>query len=153
MRPGEQRGELGTAGWVIVLVVVGSLVAIPYVFMTKQGTNDARTAVAAASRASDAATEATLTDAIHAVQTVFVSNGTLTGFSPAEGAAEEPQIHWGTAIPSAPGVISIRGADAASVALVTTGATGPLCIAFSDGVVTYGHAEAANAATCPDAGW
>jgi hypothetical protein len=153
MRLGEQRGELGTVGWVIVLVVVGSLVAIPYVFMTKQGANDAQTAVAAAGRASDTAAEATLTDATHVVQTVFVSNGTLTGFSPAEGAAEEPQIHWGTASPSAPDVVSIRGADATSVALVTMGATGPLCIAFNDGVVTYGHAEAANAAQCPDAGW
>jgi hypothetical protein len=149
----DQRGEFGTLGWVITLVVVGALVAIPYVFMTKQEANDAQTAVGAASQASDVATESTLTDAIHVVQSLFVADGTLEGLTPAQAAAEEPQVPWGNASPASPSVVSIRGADATSVALVTMGATGPLCIAFSNGAVTYGHADAANAAQCAGAGW
>jgi hypothetical protein len=153
MRLGEQRGELGVIGWVVVLAVVGALVAIPYVFMTKQEANDAQTAVGAASRASDVAAETSLTDAIRVPQTLFVSDGSLTGFSPQQAAAEEPQIRWGSTPTAVAGTISIRGADASSVALVTLGATGPLCIAFDGGVVTYGHADAANASECAGTSW
>jgi hypothetical protein len=148
----EELGEVGTFGWVVILLVVGALVAVPYVFMTRQEANDAQTAVAAGGRANDVAAQADLVNATTVAQAWFATNGTLQGFSPTEAAAQEPSIVWDAAA-AQPGHVSVRGADATSVVLVTLGAGGPLCVGIIDGAVTRGRADAATAAQCTDQGW
>lgn len=139
-------------GWAVILVVVGALVAIPYVYLTRQEAGGAQTALAVADQANDVAAESALTTAAAVAQSWLATNASLQGFGPAQASTEEPSIAWDAAAAQA-GHVSIRGADAASVVLVTQGAAGPLCIAVNGGVLTYGHADAANAAQCAGRAW
>lgn len=144
---------MSLVGWVVILVVVGALVAVPYVFMMRGETDGAKTAVDAASRASDVGAETTLTDALRVAQTWYATNGSLQGFGPAQAATEEPQTPWDASPTAEVGHVSIRGADASSVVLVTMGSSGPLCVSLSSGRAGYGHVDAANASQCAGVSW
>jgi hypothetical protein len=149
----SERGELSLTGWAGVFVVVAILVWVPYMMLTRHRPPPVDQNIAAIDRAEDTSAEVTLTDAVEVAQTWYASNGTLQGFTPAVATAQEPDTHWDASPTAESGAISIHGADATSVVLVTKGA-GPLCIAVNaTGTVTYGHVDASSAAECTGAAW
>jgi hypothetical protein len=78
----------------------------------------------------------------------FANSGSYAGFTPTTAAAEEPSINW-TIGAAVVGSVSIRGADATSVALVTKDASGAIqCVGLTSGVKTTGTQDAQSAAGC-----
>jgi hypothetical protein len=149
----SERGELSLTGWAGVFVVVAILVWVPYSLLTRHRAPPVDQNVLAIDKAKDTSAEVTLTDAAEVAQTWYEGSGSLQGFTPATATAQEPQTHWNASPTALVGSISIRGADATSVVLVTKG-SGPLCIAVNTtGKVTYGHVDAANAVQCAGASW
>jgi hypothetical protein len=149
----SERGELSLTGWFGVFVVVAILVWVPYSIMTRHRPPPVDQNLLAIDKAKDTSAEVTLTDAVEVAQTWYATTGSLQGFTVATATAQEPNTHWSGSTTAQSGIVSIRGADADSVALVTRGAT-PLCIAVSSsGRVTYGHVNAMNAADCTGAAW
>jgi hypothetical protein len=149
----SERGELSLTGWAGVFIVVAILVWVPYSLLTRHRPPPVDQNLLAIDKTKDTSAEVTLTDAVEVAQTWYASNGTLLGFTPAAAIAQEPDTRWNASTTATSGVISIRGADATSVVLVTKGA-GPLCIAVnSTGAVTYGHVNATSAAECTGAAW
>jgi hypothetical protein len=150
----SERGELSLSGWAGVFVAVAILVWVPYSLLTRHRPPPVDQNILAINKAKDTSAEVTLTDAAEVAQTWYEASGSLAGFTPAVATAQAPQTHWDASAKAEIGSISIRGANATSVVLVTKGGTGPLCIAVNTtGKVTYGHVDAAGAAECAGAAW
>jgi hypothetical protein len=147
-----EPGELSLTGWGLVFILVAILVWVPYSLLTRHHPPAKDQNLAAIDQATDASAQVTLTGALEVAQTWFTTNGSLQGFTAATATAEEPATHWDASPTAEAGHVSIRGADATSVVLVTKGA-GPLCVALNAGRVTYGHVDATSATQCTGAGW
>jgi len=148
-----ERGELSVVGWAVILVVVGSLVAIPYVFMARKEADTARTGIDAIGQANDAAAQLQLKNALVGAQTWYAEQGTLEGFSAAQATAFDPQTPYDENGAATTGRVSVRGVGADTVVFVTKGGAGPLCAALNAGSVTYGSVDAASALQCSGTGW
>lgn len=152
----DRRGQRGGANIVVVVVVlalVGAAVAATFVLMGRQETGAAQTALDLVPKADDASAEVMLNSALTGAQTWWAENGTMVGYGPAAAAEFEPDVRFDAAPVAQTQQVSIRGADATSVVLVTRGGTGALCLGLTDGVVSYGRADAASAAQCVGSSW
>jgi hypothetical protein len=149
----SEHGALSLIGWVVVLFVVGSLVAIPYVFMARQEADTAQTGIDAVGQANDASAQLSLKNALVGAQTWYAEQGTLTGYGVTQAIQFDPQAKFDAAGVATAGSISIRGVGPATIVFVTKGGTGPLCAAMTAGSVTYGTVDAASADQCSGTGW
>jgi hypothetical protein len=148
-----ERGELSLVGWAVVLFVVGSLVAIPYVFMTRKEAETAQTGIDAIGRANDTSAQLSLKNALVGAQTWYAEQGTLMGYGVAQATQFDPQARFDASGVATAGSVSIRGVGPATVVFVTKGGAGPLCAALNAGSVTYGNVDAASATQCSGTGW
>ena len=148
-----ERGELSAVGWIVILFVVGSLVAIPYVFMARKEADTAQTGIDAIGQANDASAQLALKNALVGAQTWYAEQGTLTGYGVAQATQFDPQATFDDAGVATAGHVSIRGVGPATVVFVTKGGTGPICAALNAGSVTYGNVDAASANQCSGTGW
>lgn len=140
-------------GWIVALVVLGALVAVPYVYLGRSDVTQVQQGVVAAAQAEDVQAETLLTTAAQGAQVFFVEQGSMAGYGPTQASAFDPQTPFDTSPTATPGHVSIRGADATSVVLVTRGGSGPLCVGLTAGVVSFGRVDAASAAQCTGAAW
>jgi hypothetical protein len=141
------------AGWIVALVVLGALVAVPYVFLMRSDVDQAKQGLGAVAQANDAQAETLLMNAAQAATVFFAEQGSMAGYGPTQAFAFDPQTPFDTSSTAAPGRVSIRGADATSAVFVTKGGSGPLCVGLTAGLLTFGRVDAANAAQCPGAAW
>jgi hypothetical protein len=151
--PRGQRGGVNVVVVVVVLALVGAAVAAAYTFMGKQEVDGAQTAIGQVGKADDASAEVTLTSALTGAQSWWAENATMEGYGPTPAAAFEPDIAFDASSTAEAQHVSIRGADATSVVLVTLGGTGPLCVGLTNGVVSYGRVDASSAAQCVGTSW
>lgn len=133
-------------GGVVVLVLAGVLVSTGCVQAAQQQVNQI-------DPAQDTASQATLIQAANAARTATAETGSLADFNAAAAQAVEPSLVWTDNAAAAAGQISIRGASADGVVLVTKSGSGNvLCIALSSAGQTMGKQDAASAAQCTG-GW
>lgn len=144
---------MGYVGWAIAILVVGVMIAVPYVWMGRQDVKDAQTGLQAVDKAKDTQGEVLLTTAAAGAREYVAEHGSMTGYGPAASQAFDPSIPVDAAPTASQGTVSIRGADATSVVLVTRGGAGPLCLGVSDAALTYGRVDAASAAQCTGTAW
>jgi hypothetical protein len=149
----SERGEMGYLGWAIALVVVGVMIAVPYVWMGRQDVKDAQQGLQAVDQARDTQAETLLTSAAEGAREYVAEHGSMAGYGPAASQAFDPSIPVNASPTASQGTVSIRGADATSVVLVTKGGSGPLCLGVSDAASTYGRVDAASAAQCTGSAW
>lgn len=148
-----EHGELSFIGWAVVLVVVGSLAAIPYVLMTRQEVKTAQTGVDAIGQANDVSAQLSLKNALVGAQTWYAEKSTLMGYGAAQATAFDPQTPYDDAGAATAGRVSVRGVGPDTIVFVTKGGTGPLCAALNAGSTTYGNVDAASATQCSGTGW
>jgi hypothetical protein len=118
------------------------------VLMGRSQTDEAKRDLRHVDTARGAQAQSTLATAIEAAQLYFSEEGTFAGFTPEVASAREPSIVW-TVGSAAVGRVSIRGASATGVALVTSTAPGTFaCVAANGPSVTYGTQDAAAPAAC-----
>ena len=149
----DEHGQLGFVGWIVAVVVLGAVVAIPYVYLGRSEVKSAQQGLGAASQASDAQAETLLMSAAQGAKVYFAEQGSMAGYGPAQSAAFDPTIPVDTSPTATAGKVSIRGADATSAVFVTKGGAGPLCIGLTGGVLSFGRVDAANAAQCTGTAW
>ena len=140
-------------GWIVAVVVVGALVAVPYVYLGRSDVKQAQQGLDAASQANDAQAETLLMSAAQGANVYFAEHSSMVGYGPAQSAAFDPTIPVDTSPTATTGKVSIRGADATSAVFVTKGGSGPLCIGLNAGVMSFGRVDAANAARCTGTAW
>jgi hypothetical protein len=148
-----EHGELSLVGWAVVLFVVGSLVAIPYVFMTRKEVETAQTGIDAIGQANDVSAQLSLKNALVGAQTWYAEQGSLMGYGAAQATAFDPQTPYDEAGIATSGRVSVRGVGPDTIVFVTKGGAGPLCAALNAGSATYGTVDAASAAQCSGTGW
>ncbi len=148
-----QRGAMSLITVVLVMAVVGAIVAVPFVFMGRAETDDARTALKAVDQANDAGAEVLLTNAVRGAQVWLAENGTLEGYGPQEAVAFDPQATYDTSPVAQANHVSIRGVGPQTVVLVTMGGGGPLCVSMTGQVVGYGRTDASAASQCSGTAW
>lgn len=140
-------------GWIVALAVVGALVAVPYVFLGRSEVKQAQQGIGAADQATDAQAEVLLMDAAQGAKIYFVDQGSMAGYGPTQASTFDPSTPVDASPTATSGHVSIRGADATSVVLVTKGAAGPLCIGMTGSVLSFGRVDAASAAQCTGTAW
>jgi len=148
------RNELGaTSFWLLMIValVAGALVVVPFALAGHQEATHDREAIAQIDRARDLSAQATLQTAVRGAGAYFAENATFEGFDPQQASLFDPSIRYTSGAPTA-GAVSIRGVTPTSVVLVASTGSAYLCAAMSDGVVSYGRANATTAAACTG-GW
>ena len=149
----DERGQLGMVGWIVALAVVGALVAIPYVFIGRSEVQQAQQGIGAAAKATDAQAEVLLMDAAQGAKIYFTEQGSMAGYGAAQATTFDPSTPVDSSPTATSGTVSIRGADATSVVLVTKGGAGPLCIGLTGGALSFGRVDAASAAQCTGTAW
>jgi len=149
----DERGQLSTVGWIVALLVLGALAAVPYVFLMRGDVQQAQQGIGEAARATDAQAETLLMDAAQGAKVYFAEQSSMTGYDAAQAATFDPSTPVDQSPIARSGTVSIRGADATSVALVTQGGAGPLCIGLTGGVLSFGRVDAASAAQCAGTAW
>jgi hypothetical protein len=148
------RNDLGaTSFWLLLIValVAGALVVVPFALAGHQEASHDQDAIAQIDRARDVSAQATLQTAVGGASAYFAENATFAGFDPQAAVLFDPSVGYTTGA-AAPDLVSIRGVTPTSVVLVTSTGSGYLCAAVSGGVVSYGRADAATAAACTG-GW
>lgn len=137
----------------IASILVAAALAIGFpAWMLVRGTEQAaRNAGAGLERAEDLRADALLVGAAGVAQSYFAANGSFEGFTPQEAARLDPSFVWNADPAASPGVVSIRGVTATSLALVTVGAGRPLCLATEEGRIWKGTTDARSAGDCTDA--
>jgi len=148
------REDLGaTSSWflMIVALVAGALVVVPFALSGREEANHDREAIAQWEKARDLRAQARLQTAVRGASAYLAENATLTGFDPEQASLFDPSIRYTSGAPTA-NTVSIRGVTPTSVVLVTS--TGPayLCAAVTGGVVSFGRVNAATAGACTG-GW
>lgn len=148
------RNELGaTSFWflMIVALVAGALVVVPFALAGHEEASHDQEAIAQIERARELSAQATLQTAVRGASAYFTENATFEGFDAEQASSFDPSIRYTSGAPTA-SAVSIRGVTQTSVVLVTSTGSEYLCAAMSDGVVSYGRANAATAAACTG-GW
>lgn len=140
-------------GWIVAFVVLGAVVAVPYVYLGRSEVKQAQQGLGAVSQANDAQAETLLMTAVQGAQVFFTEQGSLAGYGPAQVTAFDTSTPVDASSTATVGRVSIRGADATSVVLVTKGGSGPLCVGLTAGVLSFGHIDAPNAAQCTGTAW
>jgi hypothetical protein len=149
----DERGEFGMLGWVVAFLILGALIAVPYVFLGRKDAEQAQQGSAVVARANDASAEVLLTTAYQGAKVYFAEQGTFVGYGPTQASAFDPQTSFDASPTARREHVSIRSADATSVVLVTEGGSGPLCVGLNGDVLSFGRADAANAAGCTGTAW
>ena len=149
----DERGALGVVGWIVAILVAGAVIAVPYVWMGRQDVKDAEQGLQAVDKAKDAQAETLLMTAAEGAKEYVAEHGSMAGYGPAQSQAFDPSIPVNGSPVAVQGSVSIRGADATSVVLVTQSGAGALCLGVSDAALTYGRVDAASAAQCTGAAW
>ena len=145
---GTERGEGGLGVVVGLVLVAGIIAAAGFVLVGRSQTDEAKRDVQQIDTASSAQAQSTLAAAIQTAQLYFSEEGTFVGFTPEVATAREPSIAW-NAGPSTVNQVSIRGASATGIALVTSTSPGAFsCVAADGPAVTYGTRDAATPAAC-----
>jgi hypothetical protein len=150
---GDERGALGMVAWIVAIAMAGAVIAMPYVWMGRQEVKDAQTGIQAVGQAKDAQGETLLMSAAEGAKEYVAEHGSMAGYGPAQSQAFDPSIAVNASPVATQGAVSIRGADATSVVLVTHGGAGPLCLGVTDGALSYGRVDAASAAQCTGTSW
>ena len=132
----SQRGEIQITTWAIV-AVVAVLAAVPFMLMARHETSSTQEAVDQIDTAKDASAKLLLANAIQNAEVYFAENGSLAGYGPDVARSFDPSAVYTTG-PAAKDQVSIRGASATSIVMVTLGGSGPFCAAVNANVVTYG---------------
>ena len=148
------RGNLGaTSSWLLMIValVAGALVVVPFALAGHQEANHDRVAIAEWEKARDLGAQARLQTAVRGASAYFAENATFAGFDPERASTFDPSIRYTIGAPTA-NAVSIRGITPTSVVLVTSTGTAYLCAAVIDGLVSFGRANAATAGACTG-GW
>ena len=148
----SDRGVGNAVAIVAIVVAAGLAVGFPLWMLTRGAEQPGESAGAGVSQAEDLRADALLVGAIGVAHSYFASNGSFEGFTPQVASQLEPSYTW-TADPTAsPAAVSIRGATATSVVLVTQGGSGrPLCLATEGGEIWRGTTDARSAADCTGA--
>jgi hypothetical protein len=151
MRARSDHGA--TSFWLVMIValVAGILVVIPFAVAAHQEVSHGQEAVAQIDRAKDVSAQATLQTAVQTASAYFAENGTFQGFGPQPASLFDPSIKYTTGA-AAPDVVSIRGVTPTSVVMVTSTGSAFLCAAVNAGVVSFGRVDAATAVACTG-GW
>jgi hypothetical protein len=103
--------------------------------------------------AQDTAAESALQSAAIAAKTASAETGSYAGLTAAVAAQTEPSIQWTDGAPASVGQVSIRGASASGVVLVTKADSGDvLCMGLTPTGQTQGKQDATSAAACTG-GW
>lgn len=148
---GMLRSERGTGNVVtITTIVVAAALAIgfPLWMLTRGAERTAETAGAGVDRAEDLRADALLVGAISVAQSHYASSGSFEGFTPQAAAQLDPSFTWNADPVASPGAVSIRGAGASSLVLVTRGGSEPLCLATESGQIWKGTTDARSPAEC-----
>jgi hypothetical protein len=112
-------------------------------------TGNAEQGLETADTARDLAAQNDLQTASVVASNFFATSGSYEGFTAATAKGLEPAIHWVDGGPATVHQVSIRGADASGVALVTKAESGNiLCIGQTAGGQTQGNTDAESAADC-----
>ena len=147
-RFGTERGEGGFGLVVGLVLAAGIIAAAGLVLVGRSQTDKAERDVRQIDTARSAEAQSTLAAAIQTAQLYFSEEATFAGLTPEVASAREPSIVW-TAGPAKADQVSIRGASATGVALVTSTAPGTFaCVAVNGPAVTYGTQDAAAPAAC-----
>jgi hypothetical protein len=152
-RPGRrglrlERGEGGLGVVVGLVLAAGLIAAVGFVLVGRSQTDEAKRDLRQIDTARSAEAQGTLAAAMQTAQLYFSEEGTFAGFTPEAASAREPSIAW-TAGPAMADQVSIRGASATGIALVTSTAPGTFaCVAANGPAVTYGTQDAAAPAAC-----
>jgi hypothetical protein len=149
----DECGQLGMVGWIVALLILGALVAVPYVFLMRSDVQQAQQGLGAAAQATDAQAETLLMNVAQGAKVYFAEQGSMAGYGAAQASTFDPSMPVDSSPVATSGTVSIRGADATSVVLVTKGGAGPLCIGITGGALTYGRVDAASAAQCTGTAW
>ncbi len=103
--------------------------------------------------AEDVQAQSDLQSAAVAAKTFYAGSQTYASFDSAAARATEPSLAWTDGGPAAKGAISIRGASAAGVVLVTRSAAGHVfCMAVLATGQSEGRQDAQTTADC-SGGW
>ena len=148
------REDLGaTSSWflVIVALVAGALVVVPFARSGREEANHDRQAIAQWEKARDLRAQARLQTAVRGASAYLAENSTLTGFDPEQASQFDPSIRYTSDAPTA-SAVSIRSVTPTSVVLVTSTGSAYLCAAVAGGLVSFGRVNAATAGACTG-GW
>jgi hypothetical protein len=148
------RDDVGaTNSWLLMIValVAGALVVVPFALAGHQEANHDRVAIAEWEKARDLRAQSRLQTAVQGASAYFAENATFAGFDPEQASTFDPSIRYTIGAPTA-SAVSIRGITPTSVVLVTSTGSAYLCAAVTDGVVSLGRANAATAGGCTG-GW
>jgi hypothetical protein len=135
----------------IVALVAGALVVVPFALAGHQEANHDRVAIAEWKKASDLRAQARLQIAVRGASAYFAENATFVGFDPEQASTFDPSIGYTIGTPTS-SAVGIRGITPTSVVLVTSTGSAYLCAAVTDGVISFGRANAATAGACTG-GW
>jgi hypothetical protein len=131
-----------------LVLAAGLIAAAGFVLVGRSQTDEAKRDLMQIDTARSAEAQGTLAAAMQAAQLYFSEEGTFAGFTPEVASAGEPSITWTTG-PATANQVSIRGASATGVALVTSAAPGTFaCVAANGPAVTYGSQDAATPTAC-----
>jgi hypothetical protein len=148
------REDLGaTSSWLLMIValIAGALVVVPFALAGRQEAGHDRQAIEQWNKARDLRAQARLRTAVRGASSYLAENGTLDGFDPEHASSFDPSIRYTSAAPT-PSTVSIRGVSQTSVVLVTSTGSAYLCVALSGGVVSFGRTNAMTAGDCTG-GW
>jgi len=148
------RGNLGaTSSWLLMIValVAGALVVVPFAMAGREEANHDREAIAQWERARDLRAQARLQTAVRGASAYLAENATFGGFDPEQASLFDHSIRYTSGAPTA-NAVSIRGVTSTSVVLVTSTGSAYLCAAVTGGAVSFGRVNATTAGACTG-GW
>ncbi len=148
------RNELGATSFLLLMIVAlmaGALVVVPFALAGHEEASHDQEAIAQIERAREVSAQATLQTAVRGAGAYFAENATFEGFDPEQASLFDPSVRYTSGAPTA-SAVSIRGVTQTSVVLVTSTGSAYLCAAMNAGVVSYGRTDAATAAACTG-GW
>jgi hypothetical protein len=148
------REDLGaTSSWflMVVALVAGALVVVPFALAGHEEANHDRAAIAQWEKARDLRAQARLQTAVRGASAYLAENATFAGFDPEQASRFDPSVRYTSGAPTASSV-SIRGVTPTSVVLVTSTGSAYLCAAVTGGVTGFGRANATTAGACTG-GW
>jgi hypothetical protein len=151
MRAREDLGATSSLLLMIVALIAGALVVVPFALAGHEEANHDREAIAQWEKAKDLRAQARLQTAVRGASAYLSENATLTGFDPEQASLFDPSIRYSSGAATA-SAVSIRGVTPTSVVLVTSTGSAYLCAAVTGGVLTFGRVNAATAAACTG-GW